>query len=134
MPYYHATWVENLPSILKHGLGGSELSRSNFEGIPQGVYLALDPMVSVAVLIEALVDNPNVRDCASPADDLARIRVIVVDDARVSAEKLSVDPVIGRADVAFLHFGVIDVTSSAILTVDQLLSSAEEETATAISP
>jgi hypothetical protein len=126
MPYYHATWLENLPSILKHGLGGSEPGRSNFDGIPQGVYLALDPMVSVAVLIEALVDNPDVRDSVSPADDLARIRVIVVDDTRVDPDKLSVDPVIGRDDIAFLHSGIIDVMSSAVLTVDQLLPDSEK--------
>lgn len=120
MPYYHATWIENLEDIRKHGIRPTSVERKNFPGSPEGVYLATDPLIAVGFLVEALVERDDLRSSGSPAEDLARIRIIVVDDARIDQSKLTIDPVIDRPDIAFLYSGVVDISGSVVLDVNQV--------------
>lgn len=118
MPYFHATWRRHLPSIRKHGLGGAEPDRRNFE-VEEGVYLAVSPAVAVSVLIEAYLEHHEILDM-SPPEALAAMCVIVVDDSRIDPRLVDTDPNIQRRDLTILYRGTIDITSLPVISVDDL--------------
>lgn len=120
MPFYHATWVESLKEIQREGLRPVPIERKNYPDAPQGVYLACDPLVAISFLIEALIERSDLRSSVSPADDLARVRILVIDDARVDRSKLKIDPVIEKPEIAYLYSGTIDVSGSVVLDVSQV--------------
>jgi hypothetical protein len=126
MPLYHATWKRNLPSIMKFGLGGRMADTRNFRDVQTGLYLCVDPVIAVSFLIEAIAHNDDLQHL-SPADLIAQMRVIVVDDSRIRKDKLTVDPNIERKDATFIYDGIIDISGLIILDVDTVLASQPNE-------
>lgn len=126
MPLYHATWKRNLPSIMKFGLGGRMADTRNFSDVKTGLYLCVDPVIAVSFLIEAIAYNDDLQHL-SPADLIAQMRVIVVDDSRIRKDKLTVDPNIERKDATFIYDGIIDISGLIILDVDTVLASQPNE-------
>ena len=120
MPYFHATWRRNLPSILRHGLGGAMPDEHNFP-VERGVYLAREAPVAVLMLVEAYELNGD-RMGMSPKDALESICVIVIDDARIRADLVSRDPNVERTDVTALYRGVVDVAGMPVLSVETVLA------------
>jgi hypothetical protein len=123
MPYFHATWRENIPSIHRYGLGGAVPDRRNFEDATAGVYLAESPTVAVYFLLEAytLRGDPD----SKPAERVEAIVVLVVDDARVQASKLVSDPQNPRRDEGmrtWVYGGIVDVTGMPIVPMDAAMS------------
>ena len=121
MPFYHATWRKHLPSIHKHGLGGAAPDRQNFP-VEAGVYLANEAAVAVSILLEAYIETGDDLGL-SPQEALAAMCILVIDDCRVNAALLDVDPNIERQDLTYLYRGVIDVTGLPVVSVDDILSS-----------
>lgn len=119
MPYFHATWRDNLPSIQKHGLGGAVSGRRNFDCI-EGVYLAAEPAVALSMLIEAYMMKGESWD-VSPPDAVEGMCVIVVDDSRIDTARIEADPNVDVIGQTFLYRGKIDVTSLPVLNVDDVL-------------
>lgn len=118
MPWFHATFVERLPSILKHGLcGGME---KNWPGVQDGVYLAAHPLIAVSIMLERYVrfGPPD----SKPKEELARWRVIVIDDSRVRADLLRPDPEAEDAPegAVMLYGGIIDIRGLPILDIDAI--------------
>lgn len=124
MPYFHATWAENMPSILEHGLGGARSIRANFEDVPEGVYLCVSPMIAMGFLIEAIQYRDDLHDLPPP-EILDLMRVIVIDDSRIDTRKLCDDPIIDRKDLTKLYLGVIDVNGLPVLDHRTLTPEAE---------
>ncbi|WP_037381376.1 hypothetical protein [Sinorhizobium americanum] len=121
MPYYHATWRRHLPSILKHGLGGAPPDSQNFS-VEAGVYLARNPAVSVAFMIESYLESSDTIDI-TPSQVVEAICVLVIDDSRVTERLISADPNIDRTDITVLYRGIVDVTGMPILGVDDVIDS-----------
>jgi hypothetical protein len=119
MPFFHATFADRLPSILRHGLRAGH--EKNWPGIEDGVYLASHAEVAIWIMLERYLrfGDPT----SVPREELARLRVIVVDDTRVRPNLLRPDPEFdGDADgVGMIYPGVIDVTGMPILTLDDVL-------------
>lgn len=119
MPYYHATWAENIPSILKHGLGGAAPTRRNFAEAHEAVYLCCDPVIAAGFLFEALTLRDDLDDL-DPQEVLDSIRVIVIDDSRLDPNRLRYDPELERKDITRVYEGVIDVRGLIILTREHI--------------
>ena len=111
MPYFHATFKEHIPSILKHGLGG-KIIKQNWEGCDPGVYLSSEPGACIFVMADqyAQFGDPD----SVPREHFANIVLIVIDDTRIQPVKLKSDPLIDRKDV-WLYKGVVDVTNMPII-------------------
>lgn len=120
MPHYHATWEDNLPSIIRHGLGGAAPGSRNFD-CEGGVYLATDPSLAVSFLIEAAV-RQGASSGMTPADAMASMRLIVIDDTRLDWRLASPDPNIEREGIAIIYHGVVDVTGMPVLEMDEVLA------------
>lgn len=120
MPYFHATYAQHIPSILKHGLGGATPER-NFEGTEPGVYLGSLPELCVMMLLEHLLEDGNEKS-SIPAVAMEQIRIIVVDDSRVQMGLLDGDPQVPPKwrDRLFRYRGTIDVRGMPILALDQM--------------
>lgn len=116
MPFFHVTREDRLPSILRHGLGGAGGGKNWDCG--NGVYLASDPAVGLAVMIQHYCEHGSVD--RPPALEVASWRCIVVDDARIRPDLLRPDPEIagGRS---MIYDGVIDVRGMPVLAVDDVL-------------
>jgi hypothetical protein len=119
MPFYHATWRRHLPSISKYGLGGASPDCQNFP-VEAGVYLARNPAVAVAFMIESYLESGRVMDM-TPPQLLDAICILVVDDSRVAERLISTDPNIERTDMTILYRGIVDVAGMPILRVDDVL-------------
>lgn len=119
MPWFHATHVERIPSILKHGLCGG--MAKNWPGTEDGVYLAVHPAIAVDVMLERYFRFGPAD--SMPRDELARWRVIVIDDARIRPNLLRPDPEVPDAPegAVMLYGGIIDVAGMPILTIDDLV-------------
>lgn len=115
MPYYHATTVDRLPSILRHGLGGIDTGPRS-EECERGVYLASHPMLAVAVGLEHMMNTECAEHGGSPREAVRAIRVIVVDDGRLDADRLRPDPHVDGWRGSWLYPGVIDVRGLPVLT------------------
>lgn len=114
MPYYHATWAENLPSIVRNGLGGGVPVKVNFEWSEPGVYLSVDPVIAFGFLLEAvLTGSEPPKD--PPHKALEKMKVIVIDDSRVDPSLLIDDPHVNCQDLTKLYKGIIDITGMPIL-------------------
>lgn len=114
MPYFHATWDENIASILKYGLGGKPPRKVNFDGATPGVYLSVDPVIAFGFLFEVLIEGEDEPE-ASPKVMMERMRLIVIDDSRINLELLVDDPMVDRKDLTKLYRGIIDVNGMPIL-------------------
>lgn len=119
MPYYHATWRRHLPSISKYGLGGALPKSQNFP-VESGVYLARDPAVAVAFMIESYLENGNATDM-TPPQLLDAICILVIDDSRLLERSISTDPNIERTDMTILYRGIVDVAGMPVLSVDDVM-------------
>jgi hypothetical protein len=124
MPYYHATFRDRLPSILKHGLGwpGAE---PNWPGVDRGVYLAEAPEVAVFVMFDWMMQMMD--ESVSPKDFIESLVVILIDDTRVRRQDLGPDPEIARRDDVWLYRGVIDVRNQPVLELDQVLPKPDKQ-------
>lgn len=116
MPYYHATTADRIPSILRHGLGGIDTG-PRAEDCERGVYLASNPLVSLAIALEHAIKAMDEE--SAPREALDAIRVIVVDDVRLTAWRLRPDPHVDEVVGSWLYDGVIDITGLPILTLDE---------------
>ena len=116
MPFFHVTRADRLPSILRHGLGGAAGGK-NWE-CEDGVYLASDPAVGLAVMLQHYCEH-GAADSA-PAEEVASWRCIVVDDSRIRVELLRPDPEVpgGRS---MIYAGVVDVRGMPVLDVAGVL-------------
>lgn len=126
MPYYHATWASNVDAILRDGLGGSNPSTRNFDGVEDGVYLCVSPVIALSFLIEAYAEL-GVNAEMAPPQALAAMRVFVVDDSRLDNRRMGVDPNIERRDLTVLYKGIIDVAGMPILTADDITPRTEPQ-------
>ncbi|MBY3151170.1 hypothetical protein HFO56_01950 [Rhizobium laguerreae] len=77
--------------------------------------MAVDPAVAVMMLIEAYMENGQAMEL-TPPEALEAICVIVIDDSRLKANLIDVDPNIERRDVTALYRGVVDVGSMPVLS------------------
>ena len=119
MPLYHATWADNVASILKFGLGGASPAKRNFPSAVQGVYLTTHPAIGLSFLLESLLNRDDL-DNTSPEEFLGNVRVFVIDDARIDESLLDYDPEVERRDVTRFYRGIINVTGMPVLTIEQL--------------
>nr|WP_250807834.1 hypothetical protein [Neorhizobium tomejilense] len=119
MPYFHATWRRHLPSIRLHGLGGAAPDRQNFP-VESGVYLATDPSVALSILIEGYIDHMGNSELAPP-DAVEEMCVLVIDDTRIDARLVDIDPNIERRDLTALYRGTIDVACLPVLAVADVI-------------
>lgn len=117
MPFYHATFKKNLPSILRHGLGAPGRCESNWPGIEGGVYLSELPAVSLLVMLEQYFHFGD--PTSVPREHFADVVVFVIDDARVEKSRLVPDPLITNHPV-HRYLGTIDVASMPVIPFDQM--------------
>ena len=101
-----------MPSILRHGLGGVDTGPVA-EDCERGVYLAVDPRISIAVMVAQIIAVSP--DDASPRDEINRVVILVVDDARLDRRRLRPDPHVASWTGSWLYDGVIDVTNAPVL-------------------
>jgi hypothetical protein len=128
MPYYHATWRQHLPSILKHGLGGAEPSARNFPAAEPGVYLTNDPAIAIMMMMEAYALNGTAGNDIgmAPPQALEALCVIVIDDSRIKADLIDIDPNVERRDCTWRYHGAVDIIGMPVLSVDQIMSEFRE--------
>ena len=119
MPYYHGTSRARLPSILEHGLGWTG-AEQNWD-CEQGVYLAEDPSVAIAVLLQHYAENGR-GDPRQPSDVLDDLCVIVIDDARIIAGRLRPDEEFENAHRVWICSGTIDVTNMPVVGLDHVIN------------
>jgi hypothetical protein len=117
MTFYHATYRHRLDSIRRHGLTPT-VADPNFPGAEPGVYLASDPMIPVAFLLEHSIENANEKD--NPSQIVENFVVIVIDDSRLDKRKLGPDPQLSEQEGLWCYRGVIDVTNMPILDIATL--------------
>lgn len=117
MPFFHATRRDRLASILRHGLGGVDTGPV-VEVCERGVYLSVDPRISIAVMIGQILALAS--DDTSPRDAIDSIVIIVVDDARLDRRKLEPDPHVSSWKGSWLYRGVIDVVNAPLLSIDDI--------------
>lgn len=115
MPFYHATYLERLPSILKLGLRPGH--ERNFPDAEPGVYLTTEPAIAIMMLIDHYLEAGDTE--ITPPQQLERIRVIVIDDSRVDPARLRGDPQApeGYHDTIMIYDGIVDVTNMPVLPV-----------------
>lgn len=118
MPFYHGTFRENLASIRRLGLRAGVTKA--FDGVPDGVYLAENPLYSLCVLLEHYTTFGDPKSV--PAERLKDFCVIVVDDARINRANLRPDPNVPDVQGMWLYDGVIDITSLPILSVNDIVN------------
>ena len=118
MPYFHATFRQQLPSIRRDGLGAKGHG-ANWPGCAAGVYLATNPAVCVSVMLEHYLAFGDPKSV--PSEHLCEICVVVIDDARVRPDLLGADPQASRSD-SFIYTGVIDVSGMPVLGVEEALA------------
>jgi hypothetical protein len=115
MPFYHATTLDRIESIQKHGLGGLAAAGQMFPGCESGVYLAAEALFALGFLIEKYIEGGFGR--GSPAEMLKLFVVIVVDDARIDRTRLRQDPNIAMAGF-WIYDGVVDVNAMPVVSAD----------------
>ncbi|PZQ94662.1 MAG: hypothetical protein DI533_21665 [Cereibacter sphaeroides] len=130
MPFFHATFKKNVPSILRHGLGAPGRGQSNWPGIDEGVYLSEVAAVSLMVMVEQYCRFGDADSV--PREHFADVVVFVIDDARVDKSRLRPDPLITNHPV-HRYLGIIDVTSMPVIPFDQLASDVCKEPAEEVS-
>lgn len=119
MPFYHVTRADRLPSILRHGLGGFDGGR-NWE-CEDGVYLASDPAIGLAVMLQHYCEF-GAADSV-PSEEVASWRCIVVDDSRIRVELLRPDPEFPEpSGRSMIYDGVVDVRGMPVLDVHGVLA------------
>jgi len=118
MPFFHATWQENLPSIMAHGLGAALPAERNFDCEP-GLYLSSEAWIALGFLVEAFLEKAD--PSSKPSEAVRQMAVIVVDDARVDPRRLKADPNIDRDVGTRLYDGIIDVRGMPVLSVDDIM-------------
>ena len=118
MPYFHATLRRHLPSILRHGLGDRGHGQ-NWPGIAAGTYLATHPAVCISVMLEQYIEFGDAGSV--PAEHLAEICVIVIDDSRVRKELLAQDPQTDHPN-SLIYAGIIDVSGMPVLGTEEALA------------
>lgn len=122
MPFFHATWRDNLPSIMSKGLGAADPIERNFDCVP-GTYLSEEAWIALGFLVEAFMEKAD-ADC-NPSEMVKQMAVIVVDDSRVERSRLRSDPNIDRHVGTWLYDGIIDVRGMPVLSVDDVIPPAE---------
>jgi len=118
MPFFHATWRENLPSIMSAGIVATVPTERNFDCEP-GAYLSEEAWLALGFLVEAFMEkaDPN----SNPSEMIKRMAVIVVDDSRVDRSRLRADPNVDRQVGTWLYDGIIDVRGMPVLSVDDIV-------------
>lgn len=116
MPFFHATFRKHVPSILRHGLGGTS-GEANWPGIEPGVYLSELPAVSLLVMVEQYCrfGDPD----SVPRDHFDDVVVFVIDDSRVDRSRLAPDPLIADHPV-HRFLGTIDVTGMPVIPFEEM--------------
>jgi hypothetical protein len=119
MPYFHATTVEALPSILATGLGAVDPGPRS-EDCVRGVYLASHPTLAVHIAFMHLLNTWG--DDEVPARvALDAVRVFVIDDTRLDPARLQPDPQVRTWAGSWLYAGVIDVGGLPVLTAHEAM-------------
>ena len=120
MPWFHATFDRHIPSILKHGLGGATTERNN-PASDVGVYLAGSVEGALAMLFEwyfRTFRQTQGEGLPVPSAFHDSVRIIVIDDGRLRASRLTHDASFPDQDDIRRYVGVIDVTGMPILDLD----------------
>lgn len=117
--YYHATYLEHLPSIINNGLGPTPDDNKNYDrSKDNAVYLSIDPHVA-----ESFADTAE----DVPEAWLDEIVVIQIPADRLDLTKLSVDANIilseGEAPFSFEYAGTIPVTSDDVMEYSEMYTS-----------
>lgn len=123
MPYFHGTYRDRLALIRSHGLGGVDPG-PNSEACERGVYLSTDPRLCIYMLLMHHLESRGQPD-ASPEDVMSNWVVLLVDDSRIDARRMSADPHVADGVGSYLYRGVVDVVGAIELSAQQIIRDSE---------